>query len=582
MSGNKKQNVMNGAFALVVSTMLVKVIGLVYKIPLTAFIGEVGRGYFNAAYNIYTPVFAISMAGLPVAMSSMVSKNVALGRYADARKIFRTAFLIFIAAGIAGTLTLMLLAYPYSVYLIRSRQTLLSVLCIAPSVFFCCAMAAYRGYYEGLSDMTPTALSQIIEAIGKMALGLLFAYIIMRIGVSQIDTGTVFGIEITNAAQGHSVIYPYSAAGAVLGVSAGTVISLIYLIILKRIKKDGFTKADIKASPRPQSGRKIARELIKTALPVVASSLILNITNLIDAITVQSRLACAIARNIGVIRNMYASSLGAANTLDSDISTYLYGVYGAALDFRNLVPAITATLGISAIPAISSAWARESRCEIKETVNSVIKAAMLISLPAGFGMAVLSGEILTFVYGGTRSENLIAVAAPMLSVYGFATPLTALSAPATNMLQAIGRSDIPVKALFIGSLVKIVCNYILVGNPYLNINGAPIGSVLCYIAVVIIELSAIIHLTSVKTDVKNIFIKPIFAACLMAFAAFYMNFFISEYISLKLSVMICVVLSAILYTILLFLFKIVTKNDIFLLPGGEKFLKLLEKYKFLV
>nr|MCR4925574.1 oligosaccharide flippase family protein [Clostridiales bacterium] len=326
MQENKKQNLIGGAFVLVLSTVFVKVLGLMYKIPLTTFIGEVGRGYFNAAYNIYTPIFAISMAGLPVALSTLVSHNVALGFYRNARKIFRVAFMLFFVMGVVGTFFLLLIAYPYSVYLINSKQTLMSIVCIAPSVFFCCVMATYRGYYEGLCDMKPTAISQIIEAIGKTVLGLAFAYIVMKVGSSQIPQGVVFGVKISSEAEGYSVIYPYSAAGAVLGVTAGTVVGLIYLIILKRTRKDGFTKAQLMSSPYPQPTSEISRKLIRTAIPVVASSLIVNITNLIDAVTVQNRLANAVARNTDIIKQMYNTALTASNTLDRDISTYLYGV----------------------------------------------------------------------------------------------------------------------------------------------------------------------------------------------------------------------------------------------------------------
>lgn len=577
MQAKKTQNVMNGAFILVISTVIVKVIGLMYKIPLTAFIGEVGRGYFNAAYNIYTPIFAVSMAGLPVALSTMVSRCVALEKYRQARKTFRVALSLFVFTGILGTLALILLAYPYSVYLIQSRQTLMSIICIAPSVFFCCVMAAYRGYYEGLCNMTPTAVSQIVEALGKTLLGIVSAYAVMKIGVSQIPSGTVFSVAVENEAQGFSVIYPYSAAAAVFGVTVGTVAGLLYLVVLKKVKGDGFTREDIIMSPKAESGRAIAKELIKTAIPVVVSSLILNVTNLIDTATIQNRLVSAIGRNIDIIKQMYIEALTLSDTLDGDLSVYLYGVYGAVLDFRSLVPTVTMTLGVSAIPALSAAWARKDVCRVRQTVNTVIKATMLIALPAGFGMAVLSDEILFLIYGGTRSASLVGVAAPLLTVYGFATPLMAVSAPLTNMLQAIGRADIPVKALFVGSLIKIVSNYILVGEPMLNIKGAPIGSVLCYVTVVFYELAAILKITGVSLDINDVFFKPFFCACVISAAAFYLDRLLSQYINIRLSTLICVLFSSILYIILLFLTKNVTKNDIFLLPGGEKFVKLLEK-----
>nr|MCR4925901.1 polysaccharide biosynthesis C-terminal domain-containing protein [Clostridiales bacterium] len=251
--------------------------------------------------------------------------------------------------------------------------------------------------------------------------------------------------------------------------------------------------------------------------------------------------------------------------------------YGAVLDFRNLVPAITMTLGVSAIPAIASAWATRNNERIKQTVNSVVKTAMLISMPAGIGMAVLSRQILALVYSGTRSQNLVEIAAPMLVIYALSTPLISISAPVTNMLQATSNADIPIKALFIGSLAKIVSNYILVGNSYLNINGAPIGSVICYVVVVSYEVYFLLKFTKTKLDVFEIFIKPFFASLIMGIVTFFSYSYATRIFNSKISTLISMVISGIIYIFLLFLMKIVSKNDIFSIFSGEKFVKVLEK-----
>ena len=172
----KKQNVLGGAIVLVVATALVKVIGAIYKIPLTSIIGSLGRGYFASAYNIYTPIYAISMAGLPVAVSTIVSKNVALGKYRDVKQVLKVTFPLFLLLGLVGTGAMFIAAKPY-VDSVGSPLALYSVLAIAPSILFCCVMSTYRGYYEGLSNMYPTAISQVIESLGKLIFGLSIAYI---------------------------------------------------------------------------------------------------------------------------------------------------------------------------------------------------------------------------------------------------------------------------------------------------------------------------------------------------------------------------------------------------------------------
>ena len=588
MASKGRQSLLNGAIVLAVSTVAVHLIGMLYKIPLTALIGEVGRGYFNAAYDIYTPLYAVSMAGLPVAVSKLVSQNVALHRYRDAKMIFRVAFRLFVITGVLGTGLLLLLSYPYSL-LIENPKSLLCIMVIAPSILFCCLMSAYRGYYEGMSNMVPTAVSQVIEALGKLVLGLLFAFLIMKFGMAEFHAGkAVFGMEAATEAEALSAIYPYSAAGAIGGVTIGTLIGYIFLFIRHRAVGDRITRAELVNSPRPAGSISIAKTLIAVAVPIVLSSLILNITNLIDAVTIQNRLAYAIEKGPDVIREMYAQSLAVSQTLDEDIGKYLYGVYGTVLDFKNLVPTITMTLGVSAIPAMSAAWATRNRQKIKVSVESVLRVSMLISLPAGFGMAVLSTQILTLVYGGSR-PSLVPIGSGMLFLYGIFVFLMSVSTPITNMLQAIGRSDVPVKAMIAGAVVKLISNFILIGNPEINVKGAPIGSILCYLVIVGYELFVLLRQTQLKPDAVSVFIKPFLCAVLCAAAAWAVNGLIYRLMSGAAGMMTAnavatvaaIVTAVVVYAVSLLLLRGLSKDDILMLPKGEKIAKTLEKYRLI-
>ena len=202
---NKKQNVLGGAMILVIATALVKIIGAIYKIPLTGIIGTLGRGYFASAYNIYTPIYAISMAGLPVAVSTIVARHAALGRYRDVKQVLRVTFPLFMLLGLIGTAVLLIMAKPYAAS-VNSELSVYSVLCIAPSILFCCIMSTYRGYYEGLSNMYPTAISQVIESMGKLVFGLTFAYLVIKF------------VKVED----RSLLYAYAAAAAISGVTLGT------------------------------------------------------------------------------------------------------------------------------------------------------------------------------------------------------------------------------------------------------------------------------------------------------------------------------------------------------------------------
>ncbi len=588
---------LNGAIILAVATVLVKMIGALYKIPLTDLIGAVGRGYFNSAYEIYTPIYAISMAGLPVAVSRLVSENVALGNYNNARAIYKVATKLFLITGLAGTTLMFLIAYPYTNYVADPRN-LPAVLSIAPSIFFCCAMSSYRGYYEGLRNMTPTAVSQVIEAAGKLGLGLGLSSAILKYGLKQFNNGgIVFGQKAGNLSEAYSLIYPFAAAGAVLGVTVGTVLGLAYLVIRFKIKGDGFTREELVNSPEADTSRTLVKRIILFAVPMVISALILNVTNLIDTVTIQKRLATAIALDPVLIKSMYRESILASETLDKDLVKYLYGTYGSVLDFRNLIPTITMSLGVSALPALSAAWAVEDRHDIRVTIESVLRVTMLIALPAGFGMAVLSKPILSLVY--SNSSDIIPIAAPILTVYGLATFIMALSSPVTSMLQGIGRTDIPVKTIVVGAAVKITCNYILVGTPKYNINGAPVGSILCYIIIVGLNIFFLLRISKTKVNVLSVFLKPLFCAVLSAAAARASYGLVNKFLSPRLSglsvsgivarilspntfsVLIAIVAAVLVYVIALFLTKALSKDDIIMLPKGEKIAKRLEKYGLL-
>lgn len=606
MASEKKQSVLNGAMILMAAVLLVKVIGLFFKMPLTNLIGSTGRGYFSAAYEVYTPIFAISMAGLPVAVSRMVAESVALGKFREARSIFKVSQRIFFLVGLTGTVILLAAAYPYAHY-VANDMSLPAVLCVAPSIFFCCYMSAYRGYYEGLRNMMPTATSQVIEALGKLVIGLLLAKVVVSMGLSQFAEGmkasgdvqaVVFGKTVASEPEAYNIIYPYAAAGAILGVTAGSVLSNLFLIIYHKIKGDGFTRVQLVNSEKPTEGSKLAKTMIMIAIPMVVSSLILNITNLIDTVTIQSRLASALESDFETVYEMHkvsfdnARALGRLDTTNfSSVTKYLWGAYCTALDFKNLVPTITIQLGVSALPALAAAWAVKNKDNIRSTIETVIRIGMLIALPAGIGIAALAEPILNVIYGRGASSDAIAIITPIMIAYGFATCIMAISTPTTNMLQAIGRTDIPVKSVIVAAVAKIVCNFILVGNPKVNVYGAVIGTILFYVVIVAFNMISLLRVSKVKVNWLSVFFKPLICAALCGVTAFTANALLNRIFPAEstesvlnmgtLAMIISVGLAVIVYVISLLLLKGIAKEDVAVLPKGEKIAKTLEKYGLL-
>ena len=586
----KKQNVLNGAMVLVVATALVKVIGAVYKIPLTSIIGSLGRGYFASAYNIYTPVYAISMAGLPVAVSAIVSKNAALGKYRDVKQVLKLTFPLFLGLGLVGTAALLLAAKPY-VDSVGSPLAIYSVFAIAPSILFCCIMSTYRGYYEGLSNMYPTAISQVIESLGKLVFGLVFSYAMLDYANTQIAlNGSVLGFKVETEADG-AIVYALAAAGAILGVTLGTVFGAIYTFLRHKLRKDGISKEMLINSPLASPKKTTIKEIVAIAVPTAASSLVLNITNFIDTFMIQSRLESVVAENYDTIMGIYGSSVTAANIAKENIHTFLYGAYDTTLDFRNLVPTVMMTLGVSAIPIISAAVAKKDFKVVNGTVNTVFRITMLIALPAGAGFFALSEPIMNLLYKGTENEAGIAIAAPVLGLYGLMMAILTLSSPLTNILQAIGRADVPAKALALGCVFKIGLNYILIGIPEMNVKGAVFGTAFFYLLCIFYNYAVLRKETGVRIDLKTVIIKPLIAAVLCGGAAYGAYAVLSNVLTFgdmnsrlngqSLACLVAIGVAVVVYAISVLLMKTLVKDDILMLPKGEKLAKILEKYKLI-
>ncbi|MGN0446616.1 MAG: polysaccharide biosynthesis C-terminal domain-containing protein [Acutalibacteraceae bacterium] len=592
MATQKKQgqSLVSGAMFLMVTTVIVHIIGVIYKIPLTATIGTVGRGYFTSAYEIYTPIYAISMAGLPVAVSKMVSERMATGKYREVREVRAVARKIYLATGLIGTAILLGLAYPYThlAFFIHTPNAFWSVICIAPSILFCCMMSSYRGYYEGLRNMNPTGYSQVLETVGKLVFGLVLAKMVQNHGLAQFHEGEkVYGVMCHNLTEASSAIAPFSAAAAISGVTIGTILGLIYLQIRHRVVGDGITQEMLKGSPEPTDRKTIRKSLINLAIPVVLSSLVLNITNLIDTWSIQNRLYSAINKNVGVIKHMYAAQLTASHIMDKDIKDFLYGCYGTALDFRNIIPTVIMTLGVSAIPVLSGAYATKDKKGMTEAISSVLKTANCIAIPCGLVMAILAEPILRVLYTGTNAEASISISAPFVAVYGVFALLLSISTPVTNMLQSIGRADVPVKSLAVGAVLKIVCNYILVGIPSINIMGAPIGTLVCYAYIVCRNLYTLLRETEVKISWRNVLWKPMasaLATALVTWGSYELFFYLlpagqagSRNANFTWATLIAIAFFLLAWIGTLIGFHVLSKSDVLGLPKGEKIAKKLEK-----
>ena len=584
----RQQNFVGGAATLVIALFGVKLLGAVYKIFINRLFQGDGSGYFNTAYDIYTPFYAIALAGLPVALSKLVAGYAASGRYKDLRAVQKVARRAYFVTGTISFVVLLLATYPF-LTLTGNMRALPCILFIAPSLLFCCVMSSYRGYYNGMHNMVPTALSQIVEALGRVILGLVLAYGTNSwLTAAFNEKGTVFGKVITEgidsegkvisaALMAQREIVIYIAAAAIAGVTLGAALGALFMVIYSKRRGDGLTEAEMANAPRPARQRDILKLLAGIAVPVVIGSLVTNASGMIDSIMVQRQLTNLMGTHGNEILAQYAGQLSEGLSPDR-VPVFLYGCYkGFAYSIYNLVPTLAEALAVSALTTLAALWVRKERKEIRYSIESTIRITALIAMPAGVGISVLAGPLMSMIYS---NPGEVSIATPLLRYLGIAAIFAGLTAPLTSMLQAIGKQHLPVINMCIGMALKIGINYMLVGNPSVNIQGAAIGSLVCYGFIAVTDFICLCVCSGVTPNLLGTIIKPAVCAALCGAAAWATHGLLGRYLS---SATLCtaggILAAALVYLLAVALTRTLVREDVLMLPGGEKMAKGLAKLR---
>lgn len=486
----KKQNFLKGSLILMLSAVMAKLLGAFFKIPLTNMLGGVGMSYFSCAYSLFMPVYALTVTGLSSAVARMTAQSVALGMYENAKRVRSTALLLFSAAGLAGSLLMALFARPFCVYAADCPEAVTAVIMIAPSVFFGCITAVERGYYEGLSNMYPTALSQLAEGIVKMSAGLFLC------GYVEGNAEKVLRYFPEN-----TDIRAVSAAAGILGVTFSSVGAAAFFAFVRLFER----KRNGTGEKMLMSRREISRELAATALPTGVSAVVTNLTALIDMGTL-----------IGCISYFGTAADAPAGVSFEDLPHFVYGSFaGIALTVFNLVPSVTNMLGKGILPSVTEAWEnRDSEALRRGTMQALLTAAV-IAVPAACGMGVLSGEILDFLFPKQSDEVEICIGALRWLMPGMVC--LCVSFPLFSMLQAIGKASAPLKIMLLGAAVKLAGNLTLI--PIMGVDGAAASTSVCYIAILGVSLKIYVRETGVCVSFKP-FSAVVYAGAMCGAAAY--------------------------------------------------------------
>ena len=547
----KKQTFLQGTAVLAMATVLVKLMGFLFKVPLNNIIGEDGFGYFNTAYDVYNVLLMISTTGLPVAMSRMISQAQTLGNHAQIKRIYRTSLYVFLTIGMVGSLGMLFFCRQLSVMVTTNENSWAAIAALAPCVLLICLVSAYRGFFQGQSNMTPTSVSQIFEAVTRLVVGLGLAWLVMKLtGDAAVR---VQGIVLASGetAQDYGDI-TLAAGGAILGVTLGSLISVVYLHHKFRQSNQILSLGGGTA----KSTRSTMKELLSIAVPITLGSAGLQIINLFDTMIYMRRLTGALQWT----EKMADSAKGVYN--------FCQTVFALPCSF---IPTIT----IAVIPAITASLTRKDLAEAKATSESSVRTMALIAMPCAAGLFVMAEPVIRLLCS-TYTEDKIQLAATMLAILGLTVIFNSLVLLLNAIMQAHGDVVTPVVNMLIGGIIKIIVNYILVGQPNLNIVGAPIGTFICYISITALDLIAMKrHISARPAIFKNI-IRPGLSSAIMGAATFMVYRVLSNAISSwKLACLLSLAFAVVLYAVLVVFLRCLTYEDCMLLPKGEKIAKIL-------
>lgn len=532
---SKKQTFLAGTAILAAAVAAVKLIGFFYKIPLNNILGAEGKTYFNTAYEIYNVLLTVSTAGLPLAISKLTSEAHAQGRENEKRKIFRTAIWLFFGLGLAGALLMFFGAAALADFQ-NNEAAYWPIRALAPAVFCVCLLACMRGYTQGQGNMKPTAISQVLEALCKLGIGLPLAWYLLN----TLGMGLEFG-----------------AAGAILGVTIGTVASMLFLIAYLGTHPNRTESLDT-----PRSSGVLMKRILAIGVPITLSNSAMSIITLVDT---------------KVILGQLQHALG----MSEDAASILKGQYSYAMDMPNMVASFVYPVTMSLIPFAAAALARKDTGGAARIISSAFRLIAILALPAGIGLSVLSTPIMRLVLPAQPEDAL--AAGPHLQLLGIACIFICVMILTNAILQTYGKEKLPIFTVIIGGVVKVVMNYILVGNPDINIHGAPVSTLCCYMVIAGLNLFFVWKYSPEKPRYFGIFAKPVMASVLMGAAAWAGYGFLdraleaggASYVGNAAATLGGILVGVIVYFVLVIALRILRAEDLRGVPHGEKLIRVL-------
>ena len=532
---SKRSNFIVQGGILAITGIISRIIGLVYRIPLQKKIGDSGMGYYSAAFQIYSIMLIISSYSLPTAVSKLVAARVAKGQYKMARKIFRGAMLFACITGGATCLIVLMGADIMATNIMNLPKSAIALRVLAPTLLIVAVMGVIRGYFQGLGTMMPTALSQLFEQVVNAVISVVAAIYLFE-----------YGTKVSGLLHDQTFSAAYGAAGGTFGTGAGALAGLLMLAIMFAVHNREM-KGNILSdkSAKNDAFPKIFRMLIITILPVILSSTIYNISDVLD-------------------QGMFGSVMARKGMNEHDIASY-WGIFSTKYKVIINVPiALANALCSSIMPALTGCIEQGKHKLARHKVRLGMRFVMIIAFPCAMGLSVLGGPILSMLFTGE-----IEIPAMLLRMGSATVILYSMSTLSNGVLQGINKLNIPVRNAAIALVIHVGVLYLCIGVLDLKLYGVVISLIVFALIICILNWISISRYMSYKQEIRKTFIIPFIASSIMGLVIGLMYMLIRKGTSDNISTVLSILIGVCVYFIALLKLKGVNESEIRSFPGGD-------------
>lgn len=527
------------------AAIIAKVIGMLYRVPLQNILGNQGNGYYSTANEVYAILLMVSCFNMPLAVSRLVSARVHRGEYRNAHRVFLCAVRFAMVLGGAIALVTYVCAGFITKYMMSMELAVYGLRVLAPAIFISAILGTFRGYFQGYGTMVPTAFSQVIEQIVNAIISLVCANIMYSYG------------ESLAASQGNASLAPaWGAAGATFGTVASITVALILVMLIYLSQAKSLrTRMRKDHTGVRESSADIYRELIVTILPVILSTVVYNITNVLD---------------LGVFSNILQRQ-----GYTEEQATTIWGIYSGQFRVLMNVPlALASSLSPSVVPSLTAAMEKRDKADARRKVSSSIRFTMFLTIPCAAGMAALAEPIITMLFtnetGTPLSVGIMQLGSLMIIFY-------ALSTLSTGILQGLGRMRQPLIHCCIALVVHLIALYILLTTFRLNIYSVVIANIIFALIICVMNAVSIARFLNYRQEIYRTFVVPAVVSVIMAAAAYLVYMAAHTFFGNTVSTFIAVLAGVLVYGIGMVSFHGVTQEEIAALPKGTVLIRILRK-----